>query len=393
MPWKNVSTMEQKIEFITLWESNNYSFSALCREFKISRTAGYNIINKYKEYGPSCIADNSRAPFNQPNRTSTEIEQAIVKLRKKHKNWGARKFAELLKSEFNEDVIPSVTTINNILGRNGLIEPRKRIKRVKPVYPIFNPVECNEVWSADFKGKFRMGNKKYCHPLTIADSFSRFVFTSKGLYSENFVSVKKEFTRVFKEYGIPHQIHTDNGTPFGSTRALKRFTQLSYWFIDLGIMPVFSDPAHPEQNGRHERMHKDLKAECAMPPAFNLTGQQRSMNHFVKEYNSVRPHEALAMKTPKAIHKYSRRKFPNKIEEYQYDHHIKLKYVTQNGALRWKAFYWVYLSRALAGKHVGIQELGNGIWKVFYREIFLGYINDNLFKYKGNGIRLTDNIV
>jgi transposase InsO family protein len=393
MPWKNTSTMDQKSEFITLWESNNYSFSSLCKEFDISRTAGYNIINRYKEFGPQSVIENSRAPFSQPNRTPVNIEQAIVELRKNHKNWGARKFEILLKSQFSEEVIPSVTTIHNILSRNGLVEPRKRIKRVKPVYPIFDPAECNEVWSADFKGKFRMGNKKYCHPLTIADSFSRYVFSAKGMYSENFESVKKEFTRVFREYGMPHQIHTDNGSPFGSTRALKRFTQLSYWFIDLGIMPVFSDPAHPEQNGRHERMHKDLKAECAMPPSFNLTGQQRSLNHFLKEYNNLRPHEAIDMKTPSNVHVRSRRPFLDRIEEYHYPDDIKLQYVTKNGAIRWKAFYWIYMSRALAGKHVGIQEIGNGIWKVFYRDVFLGYINEKLLKDRGKGIRLIDNIV
>jgi len=393
MPWINTSTMDQKSEFINLWESNNYSFAALCRAFEISRTAGYNIINKYKEFGPAAHVESSKAPFSQPNRTPVEIEEAIIALRKDHKNWGARKFATLLKSQFPEEMIPSVTTINNILGRNGLIEPRKRVKRVKPVYPIFNPVECNEVWSADFKGKFKMGNKKYCHPLTIADSFSRFVFSSKGLYSENYKSVKKEFTRVFKDFGMPHQIHTDNGTPFGSIRAIKRFTQLSYWFIDLGIMPVFSDPAHPEQNGRHERMHRDLKAECAMPPAYNLTGQQRSMNHFLNEYNNMRPHEALEMKTPAKVHIRSRRPFIDKIEEYYYPDGIQLQYVTKNGAIRWKAYYWIYMTRALAGKYVGIEELGNGVWKVFYRNVFLGYINDKLLKYREKSIRLTDNIV
>ena len=195
------------------------------------------------------------------------------------------------------------------------------------------------------------------------------------------------------KYGIPNQIHTDNGTPFGSIRALKRFTQLSYWFIDLGIMPVFSDPAHPEQNGRHERMHRDLKAQCAMPPAYNLTGQQRSMNYFLNEYNHVRPHEALDMKTPSKVHVKSRRPFPHKIEEYYYPDDIELQYVTKNGAIRWQAYYWIYMARALAGKYVGVQELGNGVWKVFYRNVFLGYINDKLLKYREKSIRLINHIV
>ncbi len=200
-------------------------------------------------------------------------------------------------NDFSKEEIPSVVTIHNILKRNGLVCPQKRLRRVKPVYPIFDPKECNEVWSADYKGKFLMGNKIYCHPLTIADSKSRFLFTAKGHYHETLKLAKAEFTKVFRKFGIPKQLHTDNGSPFGSVRAIQRFTQLSYWFIELGIMPVFSDPAHPEQNGRHERMHRDLKAACAKPSAYDLKAQQRRLNHFVKEYNNIRPHEALAMET------------------------------------------------------------------------------------------------
>jgi transposase InsO family protein len=205
--------------------------------------------------------------------------------------------------EYPKEKIPSVVTVHNILKRNGLVCPQKRMRRVKPVFPIFDPKYCNEVWSADYKGKFLIGNKIYCHPLTIVDSKSRYVFTAKGHYKENLKSAKDEFKRVFRTYGIPKQIHTDNGSPFGFVRAIQRYTQLSYWFIELGISPVFSDPDHPEQNGRHEHMHRDLKA-------------------------------------------------------------------------------------ALKGKYVGIQEQGNGIWKVFYRNVFLGFFNENELRNKQKSIRL-----
>ena len=172
--------------------------------------------------------------------------------------------------------------MHNILKKNGFVSTKKRMRRIKPVYPFFDPKKCNEVWSADYKRKFLMGNKIYCHPLTIADSKSRFLCTAKGHYRENLKSAKEEFKNVFRKYGIPKQMHTDNGSPFGSVRAIQHFTQLSYWFIELGISPVFSDPTHPEQNGRHERMHRDLKAACVKPSAFDLKAQQRRLNKFIR---------------------------------------------------------------------------------------------------------------
>jgi transposase InsO family protein len=274
-----------------------------------------------------------------------------------------------------------------------LVCPQKRIRRVKPVYPIFDPQECNEVWSADYKGKFKMRNMKYCHPLTIADSRSRFLFTAKAHLHEDLKSVKKEFTRVFRKYGMPRQIHTDNGTPFGSVSSIQRYTRLSYWFIELGILPVFSDPAHPEQNGRHERMHRDLKAACALPASFDLRSQQIKLSAFVKEYNYVRPHEALAMETPAKAHKWSERAFPEYIKEWSYAPHMKVMNVTQNGSIRWKSYYWVYLTRGLIGKRVAAEEIGNGIWKVFYRDVFLGYFNEKNIREKQTSTRLSTNLV
>jgi transposase InsO family protein len=225
-------------------------------------------------------------------------------------------------NDFTKDEIPSVVTIHNILRRNGLVCPQKRFRRVKPVHPIFDHKECNEVWSADYKGKFLMGNKIYCHPLTISDSKSRFLFTAKGHYHETLNLAKAEFTKVFRVYGIPQRIHTDNVSPFGSVRAIQRFTRLSYWLIELGIIPVFSDPAHPEQNGRHERRHRDLKPACAKPSAYDLKTQQRRLNHFVKEYNHIRPHEALGMETPASIHSFSTKPFPERISSFDYNPEI-----------------------------------------------------------------------
>ncbi len=189
---------------------------------------------------------------------------------------------------------------------------------------------------------------------------SRYLFTAKGHYGEKFKSVKTEFTRVFRKYGLPRQVHTDNGSPFGSTPSIQRFTKLSYWFIDLGIMPVFSDPAHPEQNGRHERMHRDLKAECVSPAGFDMRSQ-----------------------TP----------FPERIREHEYPSNMKVMNVTMNGSVRWKSYYWVFITQGLSGKQIGVEEIGNEVWKVFYRNVFLGYFNEKDIGDKEKSTRLSTNLV
>ena len=393
MPWKDTTTMEQKLEFICEWLSGKYTISELCRFYGISRPTAYLLINRYEKSGIEGLVEKSRAPRNIPNKTKPEIEAKILSLKKKHHRWGAKKLHVLLFNHFTKIEIPSVVTVHNILQRNGLVCPQKRIRRVKPVYPIFDPKECNQVWSADYKGKFKMGNMKYCHPLTIADSRSRYLFTAKAHLHEDLKSVKKEFKRVFRRYGLPKQIHTDNGSPFGSVLSIQRFTRLSYWFIDLGILPVFSDPAHPEQNGRHERMHRDLKAACAKPAANDIKSQQRKLNAFVKEYNDIRPHEALDMETPAKVHTHSKIPFPDRIREYVYPSHMKVMNVTQNGSVRWRSYYWVYMTRALIGNRVAAEEIGNGIWKVFYRNVLLGYFNEKDIREKEKSTRLSTNWV
>ncbi len=393
MPWKETTTMDQKIEFICEWRTGKYSITELCKTFEISRPTAYKLIHRLETYGIEGFKDKSKSPNNHPNKTKDSVVQKIIELKEKHKLWGAKKIRKLLFNDCDVEDIPSIVTVHNILSRHGFVKQQKRCRRVKPVYPIFDPKECNEVWSADYKGKFYMGNKKYCHPLTIADSKSRFLFTAKGHYRENYKDAKAEFTKVFRKYGIPKQIHTDNGSPFGAVAAIQRYTRLSYWFIDLGILPVFSDPAYPEQNGRHERMHRDLKASCASPSSFDMKAQQRKLNHFVREYNQVRPHEALGMETPASVHKFATRSFPEKITEYEYDSDMQIMKVTQNGSIRWKTYYWIYLTASLKGKYVGVQEMGNGIWRVYYRNVFLGFFDEKNIRKKQVSIRLSQNLV
>jgi len=261
MSWQTKSIMEQKIRFIQLWLTNDYTFKGLCESFSISRTTGYKLLDKYHQFGEDAFLQGSKAPINIPHKTSAAVEKKIIQLRQKHETWGARKIKVLLERHFKKDKIPSETTINAIFKRNGLIKNRKRRSaRLGKQYPKFDPKECNEIWSADYKGKFKLFNGRYCCPLTICDSKSRKIMGIKCHYKMTYKAVKQAYKEVFREFGLPHFMHTDNGSPFGNVTATKRYTRLSYWLIEKGVIPVFSDPASPQQNGRHERMHRDLKS-------------------------------------------------------------------------------------------------------------------------------------
>lgn len=390
MSWNTESVMKQKERFIRMWLSNDFTFTGLCKSFNISTRTGYNLVNAYKVEGDKCFIPKSKKPIRSPNRTPQIIEDKIIQLRKKHEDWGARKFRTLLQKYFKENLIPSETTINAILKRNDLVKNRrKRTAGVGKQYPQFDPKVCNEIWSADYKGKFKLLNGRYCCPLTVCDSKSRKILGIKCHYKATFKSVKQAYTDIFREFGIPSFIHTDNGSPFGNTRAICRFTKLCYWLIDQGIVPVFSDPASPQQNGRHERMHRDLKAYCRKRIKSTLSKQQLIMNDFREEYNDIRPHEALNMKTPNKIHQLSNRQFSETKIRYDYDFQFKKMKVCINGAARWGSYHWLFIARGAAGRYVAAQEIGDGIFNVYYRNVLLGFFNERDFVRKQQYLKLN----
>ena len=378
MPWKEESMLSQKQKFIACFESHQFTKSQLCRDFGISRPTGDAIIERYQNEGWEAIGNKSRAPYRHLNQTPERIEEAIIKKREKYPRWGARKIRELLfrdESVPNEQ-IPSEVTVNHILKKNGMIVSRKRgRRRLENQYPYFDPTEPNQIWSTDFKGKFRMGNQEYCHPLTIADSYSRYLFAVKALIKPDKEHSKPIFEQVFREFGIPEQMHSDNGAPFGSAISLRRMTQLSVWLMELGITPVYSDPGHPEQNGRHERMHRELKADATLPPANNLRSQQVKFNDFINQYNNERPHEALGMRTPSEAHVRSCREYPRYLRDWDYENDLRTKMVTVNGCICWYQDQ-IMISTALAGKYVGLEDLEDGLWRVYYRHVELGILSE-----------------
>lgn len=377
MTWKEQSMEDQKQQFILLWKTGKFTMTSLCREFGITRPTGYKIIERYEKEGWEALREQSRCHWSHPNQTPQEMVDAIVEIRTKYPRWGARKVCAILEREWDIDSIPHHSTVNAIMKRNGLTVPRRKaIRRISNNFPVFNPVKPNEIWSADFKGKFRMGNTVYCHPLTIADSMSRYLFAIKGMENPTTEGAKPIFERVFRENGLPLQLHTDNGAPFGNALSLRRMTRLSVWVMEIGVTPVYSDPGHPEQNGRHERMHRDLKAAATRPPAGCMVSQQKVFDRFIREYNFERPHEALDMKTPSKVHVRSNREYPRVIRDWDYAREITPRYVSGNGAIRWGSNDWIMISTALSGKYVGMEEVAEGLWKLYYRHVELGYFEE-----------------
>lgn len=372
MTWKGGSTMDQKIAFIREWESGQYYFKSLCEAYGISRQTGYNLIKRYQSEGLNALISRSRRPLGHPSTSSEELVE-LVQAWRNRKGWGAKKIRVKMIEKLGESAVPSVTTIHNILIREGLVEAKKYRRRVGPSYPVFDPQSSNEIWSGDYKGSFLLGNKRRCYPLTICDSYSRFIFRIEGQYHERTAHVQRVLTKLFREWGIPESFHTDNGSPFASIQSPCGYGRLSYWLIDHGIKPVFSDPGRPDQNGRHERMHKDLKSRCCKPPACNLQVQNRRMNAFVREYNEERPHEGLGMATPSQVHERSRREWRDKVSPPEYDTDLLVKRVSKNGSIRWGSYESVYISSCLYNQYVGVKKLGNRVWEVYYRDFSLGY--------------------
>jgi len=381
MPWETKSMITEKEKFIAFYEMDFMSMSELCRRFGISRRTGYNILEAYKLHGVEAINGLSKAHQSHPLKTPKEVEDDILKFRGLHETWGAKKIRELMLDDWEADSVPSVTTVYSILKKHGLVKVHKpRINRIAEINPNFDPKKPNEIWSIDFKGKFRMGNKDYCNPLTVADSKTRYLFAVEGLERATTELCIPVFERVFRQYGLPESIHSDNGPPFGCVNSLRRMTFLSVWFMERGITPVYSDPGCPTQNGRHERMHRDLKAEATRPPGTNLKAQQKLFDRFVSDYNNIRPHEALGMKRPAQVHEISNRKYTGKIDEWIYDRSLHTRMVSANGAVRWRSVNWISISNALCGKIIGMKEVGDGVWELYYRHVLLGYFSEKTMR-------------
>jgi putative transposase len=371
MPWSQTSPMDQRTQFIAEYLRGTSDMTELCARYDISRKTGYKWLDRYLRDGPRGLEERSRRPTHSPRHTSEQVEQAIIEARQRHPSWGSKKLLSILYKRHPRWSWPHRSTVCDILNRHGLIAKKPRRRRIgHPGAPSSRSAAPNDLWSADFKGQFKTGDGLYCYPLTITDSASRFLLECQGLHSTSVELAKPMFTRVFREFGLPLRIRTDNGVPF-ATHTLARLSRLSAWWVRLGILPEFIEPGKPQQNGRHERMHRTLKAETTRPAAATLRAQQRKFNRFRLEFNHERPHEALLMHTPASCYTRSPRQMPERIPPLEYPDHFELRYVSANGGIRWN-HHWVNVSVTCIGEYVGLEEIDDGVWNVFFGPLKLG---------------------
>ena len=371
MPWSCSSIMDQKTQFISDYLRQTLPFTELCALYHVSRKTGYKWVSRYEGLGASGLEDRPRRPHSSPRQTPAELVASILEARRHHPTWGAKKLLALLRRRQPHQPWPSRSVCSSILSRHGLVHrPRGRRSPGHPGAPPALIAAPNEVWSADFKGQFKTRDGRYCYPLTVTDNYSRFLLGCRALRSTRVADSQAVFRRLFREYGLPSRIRTDNGVPF-ATVSLARLSRLSAWWVRLGVLPELIEPGCPQQNGRHERMHRTLKAETTRPPASGLRTQQRSFDLFREEYNCERPHEALGMKTPSSLYAPSPRPYPERLPRLEYPAHFETRYVSHNGGIRWRSG-WINVSITCAGEYVGLAEIDDGRWDVYFGPLRLG---------------------
>jgi transposase InsO family protein len=379
MPWKEASPMSERIRFIHDHQLGVYDMIELCQRYGVSRKTGYKWLRRFSKGGFEALKDRSRRPHSCPHKTPDRCVEAILEKKRRHPFWGAKKIVPRLRGKYPDEPWPAISTGSAILERHGLVKSRGRSRKRghagRPDTPMTEP---NAVWTIDFKGQFKTRDGKYCYPLTVADGNSRFLLGCQGFLSPCLRDTKKAMTTTFRNYGLPSIIRSDNGTPFASS-AIGRISKLSVWWIKLGIYPELIEPAHPEQNGRHERMHRTLKAETARPPAGNLSAQQRRFNIFRTEYNEERPHEALGQVTPASVYTPSARSFPEHVPPIEYPGHFEVRRVSRNGGIRWNS-NWVNVSHVLATEFVGFEEVDDELWNVYFGPVWLGRFHEKELK-------------
>ncbi len=355
------------------WIKDDWSVSDLCQAYSISRKTGYKWLARFESGGFVELVDQSRAHRRHPAITAAPIEARVVEFRRRHPFWGPRKLKHRLERLHPDLLWPATSTIGEILKRHGLVMPRRRRYRT-PIYsgPFAEGLAPNDVWAADFKGWFRTGDGTRVDPFTLSDCASRYLLRCRAVAQTNGDCVRAEMTVVFQEFGLPKVLRTDNGVPF-ATVGLGGLSELSVWLIRLGVTPERIRPAHPEENGIHERMHRTLKRQTAKPPRATLRAQQSAFAHFQAEFNDERPHEALAMKTPADVYTPSRRLFPKKLPEIEYPSGSTVRLVTTNGTINFKDKR-IYLSNALIDQHVRLEEIEGG-WDVWFGPMKLGKLD------------------
>jgi putative transposase len=369
MPWCETSPMEQRLEFIGEYETELFTMTELAAQYGISRKTAYKWLERYHTDGALGLVDHSRRPRTMPTASDPECVAALLTVRRRHPRWGPKKLLAVARRDQPDAAWPARATVAALLKRHGLVAARRRAPRppAGPRPTLTPATRPNEVWTTDFKGEFRTGDGVYCYPLTLRDGFSRFVLRCDGFLGRTTAATRRRFERAFRDYGLPDRIRSDNGGPFASP-GLGGLSQLSVWWIRLGIIPERIAPGHPEQNGSHEQFHAVLKADTARPPAPNRTAQQQRFRRFCREYNEQRPHEALADQPPASCYEPSRRSLPARVPPVEYPGHMEVRVVSSNGCLSWKSAP-LFVATALAGEYVAFEEVDEGVWTLHFATV------------------------
>jgi len=384
MTWKEYNTMDERLRFVSrLLEGEK--IAVLCREFGISRKTGHKIWNRYKGHGLDGLNDRSRRPYRQANQLPIQIERAIIDLKQEYPNWGSPKIREKLRRRYPMLLhLPAISTVHAVLDRYGLVRKQRSPRRYKAegteLCHVTNP---NQLWCGDYKGEFMLGNKQYCYPLTITDYATRYLFAVEGLESTKEPFAFAVFERVFREYGLPDAIRTDNGVPFASGNSLFGLSKLSVWWLRLGIKIERIKPGNPQENGRHERMDLTLKRETTKPPAQTILGQQEKFDDFIDIYNNERPHEAIGMKYPAELYTKSGRIYEG-LPDIYYPFHEREVVVTNCGRICINNRK-VNFSTVFAGQKVGIREVEDKIWLVSFMQFDIGYFDEETCRIEPAG--------
>lgn len=397
MPWRVSSPMSERKAFIRAWTERSRNVADICAEFGISEKTGYKLIKRFREFGDAGLEERSHAVRNHPFRITEDVEQIIIRLKHAHPEYGAQVIHDRLKSHEPFKHWPAASSIGELLKRHGLVKRRRRRDGVeRGAYLksfLTKGTEPNLVWTADFKGEFRLnsGNREYCYPLTVLDLSSRFALGIRALCTTSVAQTKKEFTTIFREYGLPRVIRTDNGVPFAHPTAIGNLGKLALWWVRLGIRPERIRPGKPGENGAHERFHKTLKAAATKPSSSSLMLQQKRFDDFREEYNTHRPHSSLdGRRPPGDFYSSSPRIFPKRLPELVYPEEAIKRRVTAVGNIRWH-YDKVFVSSNLAGEDVAIIEAEDNTLRLIYGSLELGTLDPDRKKLTA-GVRWRDSI-
>jgi len=358
--------MDEKLRFVFEYERDEETMRELCTRFAISRETGYVWLRRYRQSGVAGLLELNRAPHRHPNQTAESVERAVLELREAHMRWGPRKLKRILERDQPAQAWPAASTVGEIVKRAGLVVPRKKRRRTEPyTQPLAHANQSNRVWCADFKGWFKSGDGTRIDPLTITDAWSRYLLRCQAVEKTDTERVRAIFEAAFREFGLPEAIRTDNGAPFASS-ALGGLSRLAVWWIKLGIVPERIQAGHPEQNGRHERMHRSLKQEVHR--AEDWRSQQRQLDRFRQDFNQVRPHEALDMQTPASIYEPSLRPYPDREPEVEYPDTMEVRTVRAHGCFRWKKKDF-FLTEVLWGEPIGLLPIGKDLFNIYFAHL------------------------